>query len=146
MELVTTSTLQEVIQRLPRSNLRVCYIRLVCPKKYINSIKADVSKASAKVQDQIPGRAAQAKKEGEKWASEAGAKIDSTVSVLMLISHTCCVVVNCDELRYPSSPNHATSSRDIADFVPIRQTKLAQNSQRPRASSINTARMLPIPQ
>lgn len=44
-------------------------------------IAADVSKASAKVQEQLPGRANQAKKDGEKWASEAGAKLDSAVSV-----------------------------------------------------------------
>lgn len=43
---------------------------------------ADVSKASAKVKSEVPGRTNQAQKEGEKWASEAGAKVDSAVSIL----------------------------------------------------------------
>jgi hypothetical protein len=48
----------------------------------LTPVTADVSKASAKVQDQLPGRTDQAKKEGEKWATEAGAKLDSAVSTL----------------------------------------------------------------
>ncbi|KAG0652141.1 hypothetical protein D0Z07_1039 [Hyphodiscus hymeniophilus] len=49
------------------------------PKVAEKQFEADLSKASAKVQEQLPGRGTQAKKEGEKWASEAGAKIDSAV-------------------------------------------------------------------
>jgi len=41
----------------------------------------DISRASAKIKSEIPGRGTEAKKEGEKWASEAGAKVDSAVSV-----------------------------------------------------------------
>ncbi|KUJ11988.1 uncharacterized protein LY89DRAFT_673783 [Mollisia scopiformis] len=49
------------------------------PKVAEKQFEADVSKASAKVQEQIPGRTNQAQKEGEKWASVAGAKVDSAV-------------------------------------------------------------------
>ncbi|TVY20292.1 hypothetical protein LARI1_G000807 [Lachnellula arida] len=38
---------------------------------------ADLSKASAKVKSEVPGQGQRAQKEGEKWASEAGAKVDS---------------------------------------------------------------------
>jgi len=41
----------------------------------------DLSKASAKVKSEIPGRTKEAQKEGEKWASEAGAKLDNAVSI-----------------------------------------------------------------
>jgi hypothetical protein len=40
-----------------------------------------MSKASAKVKGELPGRTKEAEKRGEAWASEAGAKIDSTVRV-----------------------------------------------------------------
>jgi hypothetical protein len=43
----------------------------------------DVSKASAKVKGELPGREKQVQKEGEKWASEAGAKVDSIVSTTL---------------------------------------------------------------
>ena len=98
--------------------------RLVCAKKYADFVTADVSKASAKVQDQLPGRGTQAKKEGEKWASEAGSKIDAAVSFTQAFSPKVL----------------------FADSNPARSTNLVPNSQRPRASSINTARMLPTPQ
>ncbi|EKD16536.1 calcofluor white hypersensitive protein [Drepanopeziza brunnea f. sp. 'multigermtubi' MB_m1] len=39
----------------------------------------DLSRASAKIKSEIPGRAHEAQKEGEKWASQAGAKLDSAV-------------------------------------------------------------------
>jgi len=38
-----------------------------------------MSTASAKVKGELPGRAKEAQKTGEAWASEAGAKIDSAV-------------------------------------------------------------------
>jgi hypothetical protein len=38
-----------------------------------------MAKASAKVKSEIPGRAKEAQKKGEAWASEAGAKIDNAV-------------------------------------------------------------------
>jgi hypothetical protein len=38
-----------------------------------------MSKASAKVKGELPGRTNEAQKTGEAWASEAGAKIDSAV-------------------------------------------------------------------
>lgn len=41
---------------------------------------ADVSKASAKVQSELPGRTKEAEKKGQAWASEAGAKLDNAVS------------------------------------------------------------------
>ena len=44
--------------------------------------ESDVSRASAKVQSELPGRTTQAKKDAEKWGSEAGAKLDSAVSTL----------------------------------------------------------------
>ncbi|KAE8453014.1 hypothetical protein EG329_012201 [Mollisiaceae sp. DMI_Dod_QoI] len=49
------------------------------PKVAEKQFEADVSKASAKVQEQLPGRTNQAQKEGEKWASQAGSKVDSAV-------------------------------------------------------------------
>jgi len=42
---------------------------------------ADLSKASAKVKSEVPGQGQRAQKEGEKWAAEAGAKVDSAVSI-----------------------------------------------------------------
>jgi len=47
------------------------------PKVAEKQFEADISKASAKVKSEIPGRGKEAQKEGEKWASEAGAKLDS---------------------------------------------------------------------
>jgi hypothetical protein len=38
-----------------------------------------MSKASAKVKGELPGRTNEAQKTGEAWASETGAKIDSAV-------------------------------------------------------------------
>lgn len=43
-------------------------------------IVADVSKASAKVKSEIPGRAKEAEKQTDKWTAEAKAKADSMVS------------------------------------------------------------------
>ncbi len=43
-------------------------------------LPGDFSRASAKVQSELPGRGKQAQKEGEKYAAEAGAKIDAAVS------------------------------------------------------------------
>lgn len=55
--------------------------------QHTNLSAADLSKASAKVKSEIPGRTNQAQKEGEKYAQEAGkyahdagAKVDSYVS------------------------------------------------------------------
>ncbi|KAI9738188.1 MAG: hypothetical protein M1834_008686 [Cirrosporium novae-zelandiae] len=39
----------------------------------------DTSKLSSRVKNELPGREQQAKKEGEEWAQQAGAKIDRTV-------------------------------------------------------------------
>lgn len=44
-----------------------------------NTKIGDLSRASAKVKSEIPGRSTQAQKEAEKWGSEAGAKLDSAV-------------------------------------------------------------------
>ncbi|KAG9229241.1 hypothetical protein BJ875DRAFT_475434 [Amylocarpus encephaloides] len=41
--------------------------------------ESDLSKASAKAKAQLPGQTTEAKKEGEKRASEAGAKVDSMI-------------------------------------------------------------------
>ncbi|TAQ91452.1 hypothetical protein B7494_g186 [Chlorociboria aeruginascens] len=47
------------------------------PKVAEKQFEKDVSAASAKVKSELPGRGKEAQKEGEKWAQEAGAKIDS---------------------------------------------------------------------
>ncbi|TVY40109.1 hypothetical protein LOCC1_G005311 [Lachnellula occidentalis] len=47
------------------------------PKVAEKQFEADLSKASAKAKSEIPGQGQRAQKEGEKWASEAGAKVDS---------------------------------------------------------------------
>ena len=39
--------------------------------------ESDLSRASEKVKSELPGRGTPAKKEAEKWGSEAGAKLDS---------------------------------------------------------------------
>ena len=44
------------------------------------TVTGDISRASAKVQSELPGRGKQAEKEGEKYAAQAGAKVDSAVS------------------------------------------------------------------
>ncbi|KAK0107066.1 hypothetical protein ONS95_003776 [Cadophora gregata] len=49
------------------------------PKVAEKQVEADLSRASAKIKSEIPGRTKEAQKEGEKWASEAGAKLDSAV-------------------------------------------------------------------
>jgi hypothetical protein len=46
-------------------------------------VLGDVSRASAKIKSEVPGRTKEAQKEGEKWASEAGAKLDSAVSIFL---------------------------------------------------------------
>lgn len=50
------------------------------PKVAEKQFEADLSKASAKIKSEVPGKTNQAQKEGEKFASEAGAKVDSYVS------------------------------------------------------------------
>ncbi|TVY56786.1 hypothetical protein LCER1_G002185 [Lachnellula cervina] len=47
------------------------------PKVAEKQFETDLSKASAKVKSEVPGQGQRAQKEGEKWASEAGAKVDS---------------------------------------------------------------------
>jgi len=49
------------------------------PKVAEKQFESDLSHASAKVQSELPGRGKEARKEGEKYAAEAGAKIDSAV-------------------------------------------------------------------
>ncbi|KAI9054095.1 hypothetical protein LZ554_001266 [Drepanopeziza brunnea f. sp. 'monogermtubi'] len=49
------------------------------PKVAEKQVEADLSRASAKIKSEIPGRTHEAQKEGEKWASQAGAKLDSAV-------------------------------------------------------------------
>jgi len=46
----------------------------------------DLSRASAKVKSEVPGRTKQVEKTGEKWASEAGAKLDGAVGVPRCLS------------------------------------------------------------
>ena len=53
------------------------------PKVAEKQFESDLSKASAKIKSEVPGRAKEAQKEGEKWASVAGSKVDSAVSVHM---------------------------------------------------------------
>jgi hypothetical protein len=45
----------------------------------------DLSKASAKIKSEIPGQANKTQKEGEKYATEAGAKLDSYVRTLHIV-------------------------------------------------------------
>ena len=45
----------------------------------LTTVTGDLSRASAKIKSELPGRGNEAKKEGEKWASEAGSKLDSAV-------------------------------------------------------------------
>ena len=49
------------------------------PKVAEKQVEADLSRASAKIKSEIPGRTKEAQKEGEKWANEAGAKLDNAV-------------------------------------------------------------------
>ncbi|CAG8974715.1 hypothetical protein HYALB_00010107 [Hymenoscyphus albidus] len=49
------------------------------PKVAEKQFESDISKASAKLKSEMPGRTNQAQKETEKWGSEAGAKVDSLV-------------------------------------------------------------------
>jgi hypothetical protein len=60
--------------------LRVCRIRDWYLFSHANAITGDISKASAKVKSEIPGRGKEVQKDAEKWASEAGSKVDSAVS------------------------------------------------------------------
>lgn len=54
-----------------------CYVKA---SHVLIELLADASKASAKIQGELPGRGTQAKKQGEAWATEAGNKLDSAVS------------------------------------------------------------------
>jgi len=47
------------------------------PKVAEKQFESDLSKASAKIKSEIPGSGKEIKKDGEKWASEAGAKVDA---------------------------------------------------------------------
>lgn len=49
------------------------------PKVAEKNFESDLSKASAKVKSEVPGRTNEAKKDAEKWATVAGAKVDSAV-------------------------------------------------------------------
>ncbi|TEY71376.1 hypothetical protein BOTCAL_0094g00200 [Botryotinia calthae] len=50
------------------------------PKVAEKQFESDLSRASAKVKSEIPGRSTQVQKEAEKWGSEAGAKLDSAAN------------------------------------------------------------------
>lgn len=43
-------------------------------------ITADAHSASAKIRSELPGRGREAEKDAEKYAAQAGAKVDSAVS------------------------------------------------------------------
>jgi len=47
------------------------------PKVAEKNLEADLSKASAKIKGELPGRGKEAQKKGEAWASEAGQKFDN---------------------------------------------------------------------
>jgi len=47
------------------------------PKVAEKQFQSDVASASAKVKSEIPGRGKEAQNEGEKWAAQAGSKLDS---------------------------------------------------------------------
>jgi len=49
-------------------------------KSYAYTVKDDAAKMSREVRDHMPGRDKEAKTEAKLLASEAGAKLDSTVS------------------------------------------------------------------
>ncbi|KAL2073628.1 hypothetical protein VTL71DRAFT_10954 [Oculimacula yallundae] len=49
------------------------------PKVAEKQAEADFHRASAKIKSEVPGRAKEFQKDGEKWASEAGAKLDNAV-------------------------------------------------------------------
>ncbi len=53
---------------------------LVSLPPYLHMI-GDLSRASAKIKSEVPGRTKEAEKEGEKWAAQAGAKVDAAVSI-----------------------------------------------------------------
>ena len=52
----------------------------------ISPIAGDVHKAAAQIKGQLPGRGVDAEKEAKKYGQEAGAKIDSAVSAVYLIT------------------------------------------------------------
>jgi len=47
------------------------------PKVAEKNLEADLSKASAKIKGELPGRGKEVQKKGEAWASEAGQKFDN---------------------------------------------------------------------
>ncbi|KAE9377886.1 hypothetical protein N431DRAFT_479033 [Stipitochalara longipes BDJ] len=49
------------------------------PKVAEKNFESDLSKASAKVKSEVPGRTKEAQKDAEKWATVAGSKVDSAV-------------------------------------------------------------------
>ncbi|MCJ1249513.1 hypothetical protein MMC30_006738 [Trapelia coarctata] len=49
------------------------------PKVAEKKFEHDAASASAKLKSELPGSGKEAKKQGEVWAKEAGAKLDSTV-------------------------------------------------------------------
>lgn len=87
-------------------------------KASTNSLQADMSKASTKVQDSIPGRTTQTRKEGEKWASEAGAKVDSAVSASQL--PLCTLLL--------SSANFNETETALFEFPPTSMRVLANST------------------
>jgi hypothetical protein len=46
----------------------------------LTDLTADLSRASAKVKSEMPGRTDQAQKQAESYAAEAGHKVDNAVS------------------------------------------------------------------
>jgi hypothetical protein len=129
----TTFTPQEVTQRLQRSSLRVCHNRNLYPFSFANTATGDISKASAKVKSEIPGRTKEAQKDAEKWASEAGSKVDSTVSDPITIP---CKSPSLNSLLHCSyNPHNLTQV--VTNSTPIRLTEPVQKLQK----SNNTAKM-----
>lgn len=75
-----------------------------CYASHAENVPEDAASASARVKSDLPGSSKEAKKQGEVWARETGAKLDSTVSCS---SHTRSTGAD----RHRSTPPKPNSTR-----------------------------------
>ena len=80
MQELITCTPPVVTQKLRARRFSVCS-NSIGSRILVLTTTDDAATASAKIKGELPGSGKEAQKQGEEWASKAGQKLDSTVSL-----------------------------------------------------------------
>ncbi len=101
----------------------------------------DLSKASAKVKSELPGRGTEAQKDAEKWSSQAGAKVDSAVSDSNLPSRLYCHQL-C--ITSASSP-HSLFSNTVSQVHSLTEPRTRSTKPASKLQRLNNTAKMPRP-